>query len=72
MSVRNIIRQSNVKLICTTDHPSDSLEWHTVIAEDETFDVQVLPAWRPDKAMNIEKPDYLDYLKNWRKPVRGR
>ena len=63
MSVRNIIRQSNVKLICTTDDPIDSLEWHKVIAEDEEFDVQVLPAWRPDKAMNIEKPDYLDYLK---------
>ena len=54
MSVRNIIRQSNVKLICTTDDPIDSLEWHKVIAEDEEFDVQVLPAWRPDKAMNIE------------------
>lgn len=63
MSVRNIIRQSNVKLICTTDDPIDSLEWHKIIAEDEEFDVQVLPAWRPDKAMNIEKPDYLDYLK---------
>lgn len=62
MSVRNIIRQSNVKLICTTDDPADSLEWHKVIAEDESFEVQVLPAWRPDKAMNLEKPDYLDYL----------
>lgn len=63
MSVRNIIRQSNVKLICTTDDPVDSLEWHKVIREDESFDVQVLPAWRPDKAMNLEKPDYIDYLK---------
>lgn len=62
MSVRNLIRQSNVTLICTTDDPVDSLEWHKKIAEDETFDVQVLPAWRPDKAMNIEKPDYADYL----------
>ncbi|KAB1434259.1 glucuronate isomerase [Candidatus Galacturonibacter soehngenii] len=62
MSVRNIIKQSNVTLICTTDDPIDSLEWHKVIAEDTSFDVQVLPAWRPDKAMNIEKPDYLDYL----------
>lgn len=62
MSVRNIIRQSNVKLICTTDDPIDSLEWHKKIAEDSTFDIQVLPAWRPDKAMNIEKADYLDYL----------
>lgn len=62
MSVRNIIKQSNVKLICTTDDPIDSLEWHKKIAEDPTFDVKVLPAWRPDKAMNIEKPDYLEYI----------
>ena len=62
MSVRNIIRQSNVETICTTDDPIDSLEWHKKIAEDETFDVKVLPAWRPDKAMNLEKPEYLDYL----------
>ena len=63
MTVRNLIIQSNVKLICTTDDPVDSLEWHKVIAEDPTFEVQVLPAWRPDKAMNLEKPEYLDYLK---------
>lgn len=62
MSVRNIIRNSNVTLICTTDDPVDTLEWHDKIKADETFDVQVLPAWRPDKAMNIEKPDYPDYL----------
>ena len=63
MTVRNLIKQSNVKLICTTDDPVDSLEWHKVIADDKTFYVQVLPAWRPDKAMNLEKPEYLDYLK---------
>lgn len=62
MSVRNLIRQSNVTLICTTDDPVDSLEWHKILAEDESFEVKVLPAWRPDKAMNIEKPDYLTYL----------
>ena len=62
MTARNIIRQSNVDTICTPDDPIDSLEWHKMIAEDETFDVKVLPAWRPDKAMNLEKPDYLDYL----------
>lgn len=62
MSVRNIIKQSNVTLICTTDDPIDSLEWHKKIAEDDTFDVTVLPAWRPDKAMNLEKPDYTDYI----------
>lgn len=62
MTVRNIIRKSNVTLLCTTDDPVDSLEWHEKIKADETFDVQVLPAWRPDKAMNLEKADYLEYL----------
>ena len=62
MTVRNIIKQSNVTLICTTDDPVDSLEWHKKIAADDSFDVQVLPAWRPDKAMNLEKPTFLDYL----------
>ncbi len=62
MSVRNLIKQSDVTLICTTDDPVDSLEWHAMIAADKDFDVQVLPAWRPDKAMNIEKEDYLTYL----------
>lgn len=62
MTVRNLIRQSNVTLICTTDDPVDTLEWHQKIAADDTFEVQVLPAWRPDKAMNVEKPDYADYI----------
>ncbi|MBS6196568.1 MAG: glucuronate isomerase [Clostridiales bacterium] len=62
MTVRNIIRQSNVTVICTTDDPVDSLEWHKKIAEDDTFETKVLPAWRPDKAMYIEKSDYPEYL----------
>ncbi len=62
MSARNLIRQSRVTLLCTTDDPVDSLEWHEKIAADDSFEVQVLPAWRPDKAMNLEKADYLDYL----------
>ncbi len=62
MSARGLIKQSNVTVLCTTDDPIDSLEWHKKIKEDETFDVQVLPAWRPDKAVAIEKPDYLDYI----------
>ncbi len=62
MSVRNIIKKSNVTLICTTDDPVDTLEFHDRIKADPSFDVQVLPAWRPDKAMNIEKPDFLDYI----------
>jgi glucuronate isomerase len=62
MNARGLINQSNVEVICTTDDPVDSLEWHKKIAEDTSFDVKVLPAFRPDKAMNIEKPEYLDYL----------
>ena len=62
MSVRNLIRQSNVTLICTTDDPADTLEWHQKIAADSSFEVKVLPAWRPDKAMNVEKPDFAAYI----------
>ena len=62
MSARNIIKQSNVTLLCTTDDPTDSLEWHKKIKEDVSFNVQVLPTWRPDKAMNIQKADYLEYI----------
>lgn len=62
MSVRGLIKQSNVTLICTTDDPVDTLEWHEMIKKDETFDVQVLPAWRPDKATNIDLPTFLPYM----------
>ncbi len=61
-SARKLIKESGVTLVCTTDDPVDSLEWHEAIAKDETFDVQVLPAWRPDKAMNIEKPEFAAYV----------
>ena len=62
MTVRSIINKSNVAMICTTDDPIDSLQWHKKLAEDDSFTVQVLPAWRPDRALNLEKADYLDYL----------
>lgn len=63
MSVRGLIRQSGVTLICTTDDPVDTLEWHEKIKADDSFDVQVLPAWRPDKATNVEAPVFADYVK---------
>lgn len=59
---RQMITMSNVDTLCTTDDPVDSLEWHEKIAADESFGTKVLPAWRPDKAMNIEKAGYTDYL----------
>ncbi len=62
MSVRGLIKKSNVTLICTTDDPVDSLEWHDKIKADTSFDVKVVPAWRPDKAKNISKPDFCDYI----------
>lgn len=63
LTARKMIQISNVTHICTTDDPVDSLEWHERIKEDEGLKVQVLPAWRPDRAMNLEKADYLEYLK---------
>ena len=60
-SARNLILRSKVEVICTTDDPADSLEWHKKIRETD-FPVKVLPSFRPDKAMGIEKQDYLAYL----------
>jgi len=62
MSVRNIIKQSNVKMVGTTDDPVDTLEWHKAIAEDDSIDVVVLPSFRPDKAVNIDKPGFAEYI----------
>lgn len=67
MSARNLIRRSNVTLVCTTDDPIDDLQYHKQIAEDSTFEIKVLPAFRPDKAMNLEKESYLDYLSQFEK-----
>lgn len=55
MTVRSLIKKSNVKKIGTTDDPIDSLEWNKKLEEDKTFDVLVVPSFRPDKAVNIEK-----------------
>ncbi|MDI3311534.1 MAG: glucuronate isomerase [Thermoanaerobacterium sp.] len=62
-SVRNIIKKSNVKILCTTDDPTDSLEYHKLLKEDKSFDVKVLPAFRPDKGINIDKDDFRDWVK---------
>ena len=62
-SCRNLIRRSNVRLICTTDDPADSFEWHRALAADDTFDVQVVPAMRPDAALRIERGQaFADYV----------
>jgi glucuronate isomerase len=52
-SVRNLLRKMNVKVVCTTDDPIDNLSDHQKILDDG-FEIKVLPAFRPDKAMNAD------------------
>jgi glucuronate isomerase len=52
-SIKNLLRKMNVEVVCTTDDPTDNLEYHKKIKEDG-FEIKVLPAFRPDKAMNVD------------------
>ena len=56
LSARKLMEKFRVKAICTTDEPADDLHYHTLIAQDPTMKIRVLPAFRPDKAINLEKP----------------
>lgn len=60
---QDLIKNSNVKVICTTDDPVDNLEYHQKIKECKDFDVKVLPAFRPDKGVEIQKDTFLPWLK---------
>lgn len=62
MSPAKLINQSNVAVICTTDDPADSLEWHKKIAEKGHVSAKVLPTFRPDFMINIDKPTYPGYI----------
>ncbi|MFD1953577.1 glucuronate isomerase [Paenibacillus thailandensis] len=59
---RDLIVKSNVEVICTTDDPADSLEYHVKIKELPDFNVKVLPSFRPDKALEINRKGYLEWL----------
>ncbi|MCB0529599.1 MAG: glucuronate isomerase [Saprospiraceae bacterium] len=65
-SVRNLLRNMKVRYLCTTDDPTDSLEWHRMLAADATVGFKVLRTYRPDKAMAVENPaafnDWTDKL----------
>jgi glucuronate isomerase len=65
VSVRSLLGKMNVEVICTTDDPVDSLEHHKKISDDK-FEIKVLPAFRPDKAMNVDDTksfnNYVDKL----------
>lgn len=63
MSVRGIIKKSNVAFIGTTDDPADSLEYHKKLAEDESFTTVVAPSFRPDKAFSLNADFYAEYIK---------
>lgn len=61
-SARGLMKMFNVETVCTTDDPVDSLEYHLALKK-EGFEVKVLPAWRPDKAMAVENPaEYRAYV----------
>jgi len=67
MRAVGIMEQSKVKLICTTDDPIDSLQYHEAIAADPSIHTSVLPTFRPDRAMDIEKLDYISYIRELEK-----
>jgi glucuronate isomerase len=56
-SARGLMERSKVEVVCTTDDPADSLEYHRAIAADKNFRIRVLPTWRPDKALAVDKPE---------------
>lgn len=61
-SARNLMRKYKVEVVCTTDDPIDTLAYHKSL-KDEGFEIKVLPTWRPDKAMAVEKPaDFRAYV----------
>lgn len=59
---RDLIKMSNVEVICTTDDPVDSLEYHIAIKDLEDFNVQVLPSFRPDKALEINRATFVEWI----------
>jgi glucuronate isomerase len=61
-TARGLMKKFKVEVVCTTDDPADSLEYHIALKEDG-FDIKVLPTWRPDKAMAVENPaEYRAYV----------
>lgn len=63
-SARQLIAMSNVEVLCTTDDPVDDLKYHQQIAEDPTFEIKVLPTFRPDKAFHMDRRSFAPWLKS--------
>lgn len=66
---RELIEKSNVVCVCTTDDPADTLEYHEKLAKDKTFKCKVYPAFRPDKALNIDRPTFIPWVAAMEKAV---
>ncbi len=62
-TTQQVVATSNVDWICTTDDPVDSLAYHQMIARQDRFKTSVTPSFRPDKALAIADPAFLDYIK---------
>ncbi|MDR1835418.1 MAG: glucuronate isomerase [Fusobacteriaceae bacterium] len=62
LTAREMMTMFDVKTVCTTDDPTDSLEWHLKMKEDSTLKVVVRPAFRPDKAINAELGWFTDWI----------
>lgn len=62
ITARQFIKNSNVKLLCTTNDPTEDLAYHSALAADASFDVKVLPTFRPDPAFEIRKDSFTSYL----------
>ena len=60
---QSLIMKSNVKVVCTTDDPVDSLEYHKLLGKVDGFDCKVLPSFRPDRALNAHLDGFADYIK---------
>lgn len=63
-TAQELIRRSNVKALCTTDDPLDDLTYHKQLRENDQFHVKVLPTFRPDGALNIEKDSFSSWIRN--------
>lgn len=59
---KGLIKNSNVKALCTTDDAIDSLEYHRKINEDKEFGVKVIPTLRPDKGLNIQNDTFVPWV----------
>ena len=59
---RGLMEHYHVEVVCTTDDPVDSLEYHDIVAADKSCKTRMIPAWRPDAAMNIEAATWASYI----------